>query len=148
MKLEKLPKETGLKAPEIAYFKNLPSKIQNKIQIKQEKIFLGLGFKSWSYALSFSLLLCATLIFNYQFWEQNINEQDVAISQKSSELLANVSQTSLDEYLLESDISTEELFTYLSQEQGGDIELNWGDEILEDLEEEELMKDMDSYLLN
>ena len=150
MKLENLPKETGLKIPEKDYFNNLPSQIQNRVRSKTKKVFLGFELQSWSYALSFGLLIFLTWGITGQFSTQNTtNEEDLSNNTNSTEVLTNFSDGFLDDYLLESDISTEELFARLNEEgEQSTTYQDWENEILEGLENENSMSDIDDYLLN
>jgi len=150
MKLENLSNETGLKIPDKDYFNNLPSQIQNRIQTKTKKIFLGFGLQSWSYALSFGLLIFLTWGIVGQFSTQNASDgENLSNISNSTEVLANLSDDFLDDYLLESDISTEELFAKLNED-GEQVSTyqNWENEILEDIEDENSMSDIDDFLLN
>jgi hypothetical protein len=148
MKLEKLPKGTGLKVPESDYFNKLPTQIQNRVQGKTKNTWLGLGVQQWAYACSF--LIAATIWgMSGQFSKQTKEEESLISSIESSEMLENISDEFLDDYLLESDISTEELFATLHEgESQSEIVQDLKNEILEGLEEEDIIDDIDEYLVN
>ena len=150
MKLENLPKKTGLKVPENDYFTNLPTQIQAKAQAKTKTLWLGFGLQKWAYACSFLLASAVWWGVSEQFSEENIPKESITLLNNSSEVLTDFSDDFLDEYLLESDISTEELFATLHQgENQSQIIQDLKIEILEGLEDEEIiMEDINAYLLN
>lgn len=99
MKLEDIPKKNVFKAPE-GYFDKLPGIIQSRIAEKETK---PAGAPSFGWVLRYALPLLAVgiaLIFIFR---------QPATMTNPEELLASVSAEELTFYLVESDLSTEEL---------------------------------------
>lgn len=97
MKLEDIPKKNVFKAPE-GYFDKLPEIIQSRIAEKETK---PSGAASFGWVLRYALpLLAVGIALVFIFRQPDANPE---------ELLASVSAEELTFYLVESDLSTEEL---------------------------------------
>lgn len=99
MKLEDIPKKNVFKAPE-GYFDELPGIIQSRIAKKESK---PLGIPSFRWVLRYALPVLAVGIALFLVFRQNDSMSN------PEELLASVDADALTTYLIESDLTTEEL---------------------------------------
>lgn len=109
MKLEDIPKKNVFKEPE-GYFDELPGIIQSRIVKEETKPF---GIPSFGLVLRYALPLLAVGIALFLIFRQSD-----PMSSNPEELLASVDAEALSSYLIESDLTTEELldFAYLDEE--------------------------------
>lgn len=127
MKLEDIPKKNVFKEPE-GYFDKLPGVIQSRIAEKAPQPFF---YTSWGVVLKYALpafIAGIALLFILRS-NNSINNPE--------ELLASVSSEELTYYLVESDLSTEELLD-IADLDGEDIDA---------LNESVFYQDFDSELL-
>ncbi|MBZ0245097.1 MAG: hypothetical protein K8H85_04035 [Cyclobacteriaceae bacterium] len=103
MKLEDIPKKNVFKEPE-GYFDELPGIIQSRITERERK-------PSWipSYGL---VLRYALPVLAVGFALFLIFRQSTPMSANPEELLASVDAEALSDYLIESDMTTEELLDF------------------------------------
>ena len=107
-KLEDIDKKETFKVPE-GYFEDLPMKIQQRIS--QEEKPQRFSIPSWSLALAASLLLIVTFVFILPGNEPSAEELLAEVSQE--ELVEYLDQLELDEYDIASAIGEdEEMFEF------------------------------------
>ncbi|MEZ4944175.1 MAG: hypothetical protein R2804_01490 [Cyclobacteriaceae bacterium] len=103
MKLEDIPKKNLFKEPE-GYFDELPGIIQSRIAKEEAK---PLGIPSFGLVLRYALPVLAVGLALFLIFRQS----DL-MSSNPEELLASVDTEALSNYLIESDLTTEELLDY------------------------------------
>ncbi|MCB0492070.1 MAG: hypothetical protein KDC93_06600 [Cyclobacteriaceae bacterium] len=103
MKLEDIPKKNVFKEPE-GYFDELPGIIQSRIAKEEAK---PLGIPSFGLVLRYALPVLAVGLALFLIFRQS----DL-MSSNPEELLASVDTEALSNYLIESDLTTEELLDY------------------------------------
>jgi len=101
MKLEDIPKKTVFKEPE-GYFDELPGIIQSRISEQERK-------PSWTFGL---VLRYALPVLAVGFALFLIFRQSDPMYSNPEELLASVDTEALSSYLIESDMTTEELLDF------------------------------------
>ncbi|MEP2669259.1 MAG: hypothetical protein ABJH04_09715 [Cyclobacteriaceae bacterium] len=103
MKLEDIPKKNVFKEPE-GYFDELPGIIQSRIAKEEAKPF---GVPSFRLVLRYALPVLAVGFALFLIFRQND-----PMSANPEELLASVDTEALSSYLIESDLTTEELLDF------------------------------------
>jgi hypothetical protein len=103
MKLEDIPKKNVFKEPE-GYFDELPGIIQSRIAKEEKKPF---DIPSFGLVLRYALPVLAVGFALFLIFRQSD-----PMSANPEELLASVDAEALSSYLIESDLTTEELLDY------------------------------------